>query len=125
VASTHALADRLQAGAALVGGLDALYCMQPGRYRDFRELEDDTAAPDDVAAEAELIPAGALACLIFTSGPSGLPRGLMLPHRALLSNCKGAFELVRPLRLRDEIYLSFLPLSHSYEHTVGQFFLLS
>ena len=49
----------------------------------------------------------------------------MLPHRAILSNLRGAYELLRPLRLRDEVYLSFLPLSHSYEHTVGQFFFLS
>jgi long-chain acyl-CoA synthetase len=49
----------------------------------------------------------------------------MLPHRCILSNCAGAFELVRPLKLKDETYLSYLPLSHSYEHTVGQFFLLS
>jgi long-chain acyl-CoA synthetase len=49
----------------------------------------------------------------------------MLPHRCVLSNCAGAFELVRPLKLKDEIYLSYLPLSHSYEHTVGQFFLAS
>ena len=49
----------------------------------------------------------------------------MLPHRTMLTNCEGAFELVRPLRLHDEVYLSFLPLSHSFEHTVGQFFLLS
>jgi long-subunit acyl-CoA synthetase (AMP-forming) len=49
----------------------------------------------------------------------------MLPHRCILSNCRGAFELVRPLRLRDEIYLSYLPLSHSYEHTVGNFFFAS
>ena len=49
----------------------------------------------------------------------------MLPHRSILSNCRGAFELLRPLRLKDEIYLSYLPLSHSYEHTVGQFFLPS
>ncbi len=38
----------------------------------------------------------------------------MLPHRCILSNCAGAFELVRPLRLKDEIYLSYLPLSHAY-----------
>jgi long-chain acyl-CoA synthetase len=49
----------------------------------------------------------------------------MLPHRCVLSNCQGAFELVRPLRLKDEIYLSYLPLSHSYEHTVGNFFFAS
>ena len=49
----------------------------------------------------------------------------MLPHRSILSNCRGAFELVRPLRLQDEIYLSYLPPSHSYEHTVGMFFLPS
>ncbi len=125
VASTAALADRVLAGAALTGGLDRLLCMQPGRGLLFSTLETDRAAPDDVAAEADEIPAGALACLIYTSGTSGLPRGVMLPHRAILSNCRGAFELVRPLRLRDEIYLSFLPLSHSFEHTVGQFFLPS
>jgi long-chain acyl-CoA synthetase len=50
---------------------------------------------------------------------------VMLPHRCILSNCAGAFELVRPLRLRNETYLSYLPVSHAYEHTVGQFFLLS
>jgi long-chain acyl-CoA synthetase len=50
---------------------------------------------------------------------------VMLPHRCILSNCRGAFELVRPLRLKDEIYLSYLPLSHSYEHTVGNFFFAS
>ncbi len=125
VVSTTALADRVLAGAALTGGLDQLLCMQPGRGTLFASLEADRAPPDDIAAEAEEIAPGALACLIYTSGTSGLPRGVMLPHRAILSNCAGAFELVRPLRLRDEVYLSFLPLSHSYEHTVGQYFLPS
>ena len=125
VASTQALAERVQAGAKLVAGLDTLFCMQPGCLTPFAALEADSAPPDDIAAEAELIPSGALACLIYTSGTSGLPRGVMTPHRAILSNCRGAFELVRPLRLQNETYLSFLPLSHSYEHTVGQFFLLS
>jgi len=125
VVSTTALADRVLAGAGLTGGLDRLLCMQAGRGLLFSTFEADRAPPDDIAAEADEIPSGALACLIYTSGTSGLPRGVMLPHRAILSNCEGAFELVRPLRLRNEVYLSFLPLSHSFEHTVGQFFLQS
>ena len=91
----------------------------------WRDLAADTRDWGDVAAAAAIIPSGALACLIYTSGTSGTPRGVMLPHRAILANCRGAFEFLRPLRLADEVYLSFLPLSHSYEHTVGQFFLLS
>jgi long-chain acyl-CoA synthetase len=89
------------------------------------DLVGDQQSPDDIALEAASIPATALACLIYTSGTGGAPRGVMLPHRCILSNCAGAFELVRPLRLKDEIYLSYLPLAHSYEHTVGQFFLTS
>jgi len=89
------------------------------------ELVADDAPADDVAAEAATIPPTSLACLIYTSGTGGAPKGVMLPHRSIMSNCRGAFELVRPLRLRDEVYLSYLPISHSYEHTVGQLFLPS
>ena len=88
-------------------------------------LVADAAPPDDVALEAASIHASTLACLIYTSGTGGAPKGVMLPHRSILSNCRGAFELMRPLRLQDEVYLSYLPASHSYEHTVGMFFLPS
>ncbi len=123
IVSSPALADRVEEAAGMVGGLDLLICMAPGRGTHFATLETDMAAPDDIAAEADLIPPGALACLIYTSGTSGLPRGVMLPHRAMLSNIRGAIDLVRELHLKNEVYLSFLPLSHSFEHTVGQFFL--
>ncbi|MGI4798825.1 MAG: AMP-dependent synthetase/ligase, partial [Janthinobacterium lividum] len=125
IASSLALARKILAAAEQVNGLDLLLCMEPGPHPLLGPLLDDPAPPDDIAAEAEQIGRGALACLIYTSGTSGLPRGVMLPHRAMLANCEGAFELVRPLKLDHEIYLSFLPLSHSFEHTVGQFFLLS
>ncbi|MDP9097189.1 MAG: AMP-dependent synthetase/ligase, partial [Pseudomonadota bacterium] len=125
IVSSLALARKVSAAADSAAGLDILFCMESGPHPLLGPLLDDTAPPDDVAAEAELIERGALACLIYTSGTSGPPRGVMLPHRAVLANCEGAFELVRPLKLKDEIYLSFLPLSHSFEHTVGQFFLLS
>ena len=112
------------------GTLDLLVTLddQPaaGRTVPWAALTATAAfAADDIAAEAEAIDAGALACIIYTSGTGGAPKGVMLSHRAVLSNCHGAFALVRPLRLSRELYLSALPLSHSYEHTVGQFFLLS
>lgn len=85
----------------------------------------DTAEPDDIAAEAAEIPPSELACMIYTSGTGGSPKGVMLPHRAILSNCRGAYILILQLNLKEETYLSFLPLSHSYEHTAGQFLFLS
>jgi long-chain acyl-CoA synthetase len=137
VVSTVALANRLLAAAAKVSGLDLLVVMdgEPAppadsgaatpRFLPWAELLQDQRPLDDIALEAAGIPATALACLIYTSGTGGSPRGVMLPHRCVLSNCAGAFDLVRPLRLKDETYLSYLPLSHAYEHTVGQFFMLS
>jgi long-chain acyl-CoA synthetase len=121
----------VSAGAA--SGLDLLVVMDgpveaaggTPRVMAWADLVDDARRMDDIALEAAGIPPTALACLIYTSGTGGLPKGVMLPHRCILSNCRGAFELVRPLQLQDETYLSYLPLSHSYEHTVGQFFLLS
>ena len=123
IASSVALAERILQGAKLVGGLDTLFCMEPGAGVPFGPLQDDAAGPEDIAQEAAGIPPGALACLIYTSGTSGLPRGVMLPHRAILSNIKGVAGLAEPLRLNEATYLSYLPLSHSYEHTVGQFML--
>jgi long-chain acyl-CoA synthetase len=76
-------------------------------------------------AEVEHIPAGRLACLIYTSGTGGTPRGVMLPHRAMLANREGVRSLIERLDVVGEPYLSFLPLSHSYEHTVGCFLLPS
>ena len=63
-----------------------------------------------------------LACIIYTSGTGGTPKGVMLSHRSILCNCVGAFHLLLELGLDDEIFLSFLPLSHSYEHSCGLMF---
>ena len=66
---------------------------------------------------------GDLACLIYTSGTGGAPRGVMQHHGAILHNAAGAGEvLVNDFGLgNEEAFLSFLPLSHAYEHSGGQF----
>ena len=59
------------------------------------------------------------ACIIYTSGTSGNPKGVILSHGGILANCEGAYDLLLPLiNKRDPIFLTWLPLSHSYEHTV-------
>mgnify|MGYP001394111785 CR=1 FL=1 len=59
------------------------------------------------------------ACIIYTSGTSGNPKGVILSHGGILSNCEGALDLLKPLiKKKDPIFLTWLPLSHSYEHTV-------
>jgi len=70
-------------------------------------------------------PADGLACIIYTSGTGGAPKGVMLSHRAVLANCRGAFEVLKELGLGDEVFLSCLPLSHAYEHSCGQMFPLT
>jgi long-chain acyl-CoA synthetase len=63
-----------------------------------------------------------LACVIYTSGTGGAPRGVMLHHGSILCNVEGAADILREdFGLRDERFLSFLPLSHAYEHSGGQF----
>lgn len=76
----------------------------------------------DIAAEAAQFQRTDTACIIYTSGTGGAPKGVMLSHGAILHNCEGADDALRELGLGHEVFLSFLPLSHSYEHSPGQFF---
>ncbi len=60
-----------------------------------------------------------LACIIYTSGTTGNPKGVMLSHGGILSNCEGAQEILNQLvQDAEPTFLTWLPLSHSYEHTV-------
>ncbi|MDP6352884.1 MAG: long-chain fatty acid--CoA ligase [Alphaproteobacteria bacterium] len=80
---------------------------------------------DDITGEAAAIGRDSLACLIYTSGTGGLPKGVMLSHRAMMANCVSAYHVLLELGLDDEVFLSFLPLSHSYEHSAGLMFPVS
>ena len=57
-------------------------------------------------------------CIIYTSGTQGLPKGVVLSHGGILSNCEGAYQLLESLKRPDLTFLTWLPLSHSYEHAV-------
>ena len=63
-----------------------------------------------------------LACIIYTSGTGGAPRGVQQHHGSILHNVAGCIDIVaNDYGWDDEIFLSFLPLSHAYEHSGGQF----
>lgn len=80
--------------------------------------------PGDVAAvrATATMQRGDLACLIYTSGTGGAPRGVCQHHGAILCNLAGCEDVVwNDFPKGNERFLSFLPLSHAYEHTGGQF----
>ena len=92
----------------------------------FEEIENESLLIQDILKEnnyKEIINKNLKrnmpACIIYTSGTSGNPKGVVLSHGGILSNCEGAVELLKPLtEKKDPIFLTWLPLSHSYEHTV-------
>jgi long-chain acyl-CoA synthetase len=63
------------------------------------------------------------ACIIYTSGTGGAPRGVQQHHGAILHNVEGCTDIISSdFGWDDEVFLSFLPASHAYEHTGGQMF---
>ena len=58
------------------------------------------------------------ACIIYTSGTQGNPKGVILSHGGILSNCDGGYDMLKPILENETRFLTWLPLSHSYEHAV-------
>ena len=85
-----------------------------------------TSGEADVGAFREQVAGigrGDMACIIYTSGTGGAPRGVMQHHGAVLHNVEGATDIISSdFGWGDEVFLSFLPASHAYEHTGGQHF---
>ena len=106
-------------------GMEPLKLAQKGQqtHLDWDDLVLDTDV--DVAAlhkEIAQIGRDETACLIYTSGTGGAPRGVMQHHGAIICNVDGAAEILRDdFGLTEERFLSFLPLSHAYEHSGGQY----
>lgn len=108
-------------------GIDDLHRQQSGSFGYYNwatMLEGDPAAARAaVQNRIAAIGRGDTACIIYTSGTGGAPRGVRQHHGAILCNVAGAGEiLIDDFGIdRDERFLSFLPLSHAYEHSGGQF----
>ena len=130
IVSTAALAERLLPAAARIKDLNCVVTLEPAdagksgvRLRAWKDLVSlGERQPDDVRERVGRIKRNELSCIIYTSGTGGLPKGVALSHGSMISNCKGAYKLLLELGLSDEVFLCFLPLSHSYEHTAGMFF---
>jgi long-chain acyl-CoA synthetase len=112
--------------AEFVITMDPQPAMQQGQLsvHDWANMVQGTDA-DVRASEAAMasVTRDDLACIIYTSGTGGAPRGVMQQHGAILHNTDGAAAILREDFGLDaeEVFLSFLPLSHAYEHSGGQF----
>jgi long-chain acyl-CoA synthetase len=129
ITSKPPVSERATAAAAQVPSVQAVIVMDDAApanahsWGDVLALGD--AREDDIAERISVLDPDDIACIIYTSGTGGLPKGVLTTHRNILANCLGAYRLLEMLGLGDEVFLSFLPLSHSYEHTAGLMFPIS
>lgn len=128
VTSTRALAEKVMAAAWQASVPPTVIAIQPPEVKQSSGggliswadvLVLGRAGQAGLAASMDAAKRNDAACIIYTSGTGGAPRGVVLSHGALLSNAKGARRLVESITDGDDVFLSFLPLSHAYEHTAG------
>ncbi len=132
IVSTGKLARKLMQAAAQMGNPPMVIVIDPTDLRQNPGLDTHLWADVLESGRGQPKPQAALrarrghsACIIYTSGTGGAPKGVVLSHGSIIANCMGAYDLIMQIGLSGEVFLSFLPLSHAYEHTAGQFFPIS
>ena len=133
IVSKPPLSARVLAAANQISTIHTVVTIEPAAGQasavDIRSWEELLARGDDMADDiAEVVAAiepDDIACLMHTSGTGGIPKGVMTTHRNIIANCRGAYRLLRMVGLSDDVFLNFLPLSHTYEHTAGMMFPIS
>ncbi len=83
---------------------------------EWLEIEDGGGTPPEAPVPSD---PEALAAIVYTSGTTGRPKGVMLTHRNVIANLD-SISRATPV-LESDIFLSFLPLSHTLERTVGYY----
>jgi len=87
------------------------------KYLDFNSIVMNSLLDED-KIENNKLKRNSPACIIYTSGTGGNPKGVILSHGGILNNLVGACEIMKPLFNSRPVFLTWLPLSHSYEHCV-------
>ena len=107
-------------------GIEDIRTGQTTGVAQYHHWQDMVSGPSDLAAlekRMESVGRDDLACIIYTSGTGGAPRGVRQHHGAILANIAGCVDIISSdFGWDDELFLSFLPASHAYEHTGGQHF---
>ncbi len=112
--------------AQIVIGLEDMRVPASIDFHNWHALITAHPTTPEAAAARATFTRDDLACIIYTSGTGGAPRGVMQHHGAILHNCAGCATVIsEDFGWDDEVFLSFLPLSHAYEHTGGQHFPIS
>jgi len=97
---------------------DEIKNLDKNKYLDFNSIINNDISEKDKIQNSDL-KRSSPACIIYTSGTGGNPKGVILSHGGILNNLEGASEILKPLiDNKRPTFLTWLPLSHSYEHTV-------
>ena len=97
--------------------IDNLHIIDKEKYLDFNIILKNNLLKEDKIKNDKLKRTSP-ACIIYTSGTGGNPKGVILSHGGILNNLVGACEIMKPLFNSRPVFLTWLPLSHSYEHCV-------
>ncbi len=130
--STQRIAANLLPAVLAAPAIETVISMEPVKFgqgafhhHHWADLLNRPVSDEEIATLRDQPVAGRndLACIIYTSGTGGVPRGVMQHHGAILHNVSGCIDIIEADFEQDdpETFLSFLPLSHAYEHTAGQF----
>ena len=133
IVSTPKLARTLLPAAHRSSACEHVVAIESGRSgvgqasgvqaHEWRALIDAETADVEACAAAARFGRQDLACIIYTSGTGGAPRGVMQHHGAILHNVEGCVAIVsEDFGWGEEVFLSFLPASHAFEHSGGQMF---